>query len=90
MKWFTDPDRVKVQWRLIYLNLSAAVLNIIVTFTVWRWMSIATVFSAGFSLWVSYRLWAKIPQIKKEQEEKIMNILRGKYHGHTGGFGIDN
>lgn len=90
MKWFTDGDRVKVQWRIIYLNLAAVILNLAIGLWSWKAMSVANFFSAGFSLWVAYSLWKKIPQIKKEQQDRIMDILRGKYQNHTGGFGIDN
>lgn len=90
MTWFTDPDRVKVHWRIIALNLAAVFLNLAIGIWSWKAMSIANFISAAFSAWVAYSLWKKIPRIKKEQQERIMDILRGKYQNHTGGFGIDN
>ena len=79
MNWVTDPDRVKVQWRLIYLNLAAVVMNLLIGFITWRWMSLANLFSAGFSAWIAYGLWKKIPGIKAEQEKRIVDILSGKF-----------
>jgi len=79
MDWVTDPDRIKVQWRLIYLNLAAVVMNLLIGAWTLRWISLANLFSAGFSLWIAYGLWKKLPEIKKEQQERIMDILSGKY-----------
>ncbi len=77
MNWVTDPDRVKVQWRLIWLNLAAVIMNLAIGLVTWRAMSIANVFSAGFSAWVAWGLYKKIPGIKREQEQRIIDILRG-------------
>ena len=79
MNWVSDPDRVKVQWRLVYLNLSAAAMNLIIGIMIWKVMSIANLFSAGFSCWIAYGLWKKIPEIKAEQEKRLIDILSGKF-----------
>ena len=78
MDWLTDPDRVKVQRRLVYLNVAAAVGNFALALWLWRVTSIANVFSGGFSLWIAWTMWKKIPAIKAEQETKIMDYLRGR------------
>ena len=76
MNWVTDPDRVKVQWRLIYLNLSAVVMNLVIGAWTWRWISLANLFSAGFSLWIAYGLWRKLPEITREQQRRIIEYLK--------------
>ncbi len=53
MTWITDPDRIKVQWRLIALNLAAVSMNLLIGLWVWKWISLANLFSAGFSAWVA-------------------------------------
>ena len=77
MDWVTDPDRIKVQWRLIYLNLAAVFMNLLIGAMVFRWISLANLFSAGFSAWIAYGLWKKLPEIKKEQQERILDYLKG-------------
>ena len=77
MNWVTDPDRVKVQWRLIYLNLAAVVMNLLIGSMIFRWISLANFFSAGFSLWIAYGLWKKLPEIKREQQQRIVDYLKG-------------
>ena len=79
MNWVTDPDRVKVQWRIIYMNLAAVAANLLIGLWVWKWISLANLFSAGFSAWVAYGLWQKLPQIKREQEQRLMEILKGNF-----------
>lgn len=86
MNWVTDPDRIRVQWRLIFMNLAAVVMNLLIGIWVWKWISLANLFSAGFSAWVAWGLYTKLPAIKREQEQRIMNILRGQEHGLT----VDN
>ncbi len=77
MGLFDDPDRVKVQWRLIWLNLSAAAFNFWLVFWLWNFMSIANVISGAFSCWVAWKFWKKIPEIREEQQERIIDYLRG-------------
>ena len=78
MSWVDDPDRIRVQWRLIWLNLAAVVMNIVIGIWVWRWMTLANFASALFSAWITWGLYRRLPEIKQEQEEKIMRILRGQ------------
>ena len=82
MNWLTDPDRVKVQWRLVYLNLAAVALNAVIGIMTWKLMSIANLFSAAFSAWVAWTMYKKIPAIKAEQERRIVDILSGKIQPH--------
>lgn len=77
MTWVSDPDRVKVQWRLIALNLAAVVMNLVIAVVVFKWISLANVFSAGFSAWIAWGLYTKIPGIKQEQEQRILDYLKG-------------
>ncbi len=76
---FDDVDRIKVQWRLIWLNLSAVALNITIAIVTWKALSIANLFSAAFSAWVAWGLYTKIPKIKAEQEQRIVEILKGSF-----------
>ena len=77
MNWVTDPDRVKVQWRLIWLNLAAVIMNLVIGIWVWKAMTIANFFSAGFSAWIAYGLWKKLPEITQEQQKRILDYLKG-------------
>lgn len=79
MNWVTDPDRIKVQWRLIWMNAFAVFMNLAVGVVVWKWMSLANLFSAGFSAWVAYGLWKKLPEIKREQQQRVIDYLRKDY-----------
>ena len=75
--WFTDPDRVKVQWRLVYLNLSAVLMNLVIGLWTWKAMSVANFFSAAFSGWIAWKMYTKIPEIKSQQEKRILDYLKG-------------
>lgn len=86
MNWVTDPDRVKVQWRLIYLNLAAVIMNLGLAIWLWRWMSLANLISAAFSGYITYGLWKKLPEITAKQKQKIIDYMRGdtKFRYHDG------
>ena len=75
--WFTDPDRVKVQWRLVYLNLSAVLMNLVIGLWTWKAMSVANFLSAAFSGWIAWKMYTKIPEIKSQQEKRILDYLKG-------------
>ena len=73
---------VKMQWRIVWLNVAAACVNL--GFTAWnisngKWMFLANLISAGVSIWVARWSWQKIPEIKAREQRKIVDILSGKF-----------
>ena len=76
MMWLTDPDRVKVQWRLVWLNIAAVALNLAIGFGLWRTMSIANFVSAAFSGFVAWTLYKKIPEIRRREQARLIDILK--------------
>jgi hypothetical protein len=79
MNWISDPDRVKVQWRLVWLNVAAVVMNLVIAVVTWRVISIANLASAAFSAWIAWTMYRKIPEITRQQEQRIVDILKGSF-----------
>ena len=77
MTWLDNPDRLAVQRRLIAMNLCAVVMNLTIVFLTMRWMSLANVAAAAFSGGMAWRLYKRMPEIKREQEQRILTILKG-------------
>ena len=76
MNWLTDPDRVRVQWRLVWLNLAAVLLNLVIGIGLWRMTSIANFVSAIFSGFVAWTLYKKIPEIRRREQARLIDILK--------------
>lgn len=81
MLWFKDTGRLKLQKQLVCLNVFAATLN----FTVFamnilagKWHVMVNLVAGLISAYIAYRDYRKLPEIKQEQEVRILNILRGK------------
>ena len=77
---FSSPDRVRTQWQLAALNAAAALLNL--SIFVWNvsrgsWLALANLAAGVFSAYVAYTLYKKIPEVKRQQEQKILAILKG-------------
>ena len=77
MTWLDDPDRVRVQHRLVWMNIAAVIVNLAVAVITHQWMSLANIIAAAFSANVAWRLYRKIPEITREQEQRILAILKG-------------
>lgn len=76
--WLLDPDRVKVYWRLVWINVGAAVINTVIGLVFFKWISIANFLAAAFSGYQAYRRWQDIPRVRREQEQRIIELLRGR------------
>lgn len=84
--FFDFRQPVKMQWQIVWLNVSAAVLNL--SLVAWhisngKWMFIANLISGIFSAWVAWRCWRKIPEITQREQDRILDILKGKYDRDT-------
>ena len=79
MKFFT-ADRVKMQKRLIALNLSCFAVNLLVValnFSTANMWWIVNVTAGLANLHMAYKDYLRLPVIKAEQEQAIMDYLRG-------------
>ena len=77
MTWLDNPDRLIVQRRLIVMNLCAVVMNLSIAALTMRWMSLANIAAAAFSGLMAWKLYKRMPEIKREQEQRILTILKG-------------
>lgn len=77
MTWLDNPDRLVVQRRLIAMNLCAVIMNLTIVFLTMRWMALANIAAAAFSGWMAWKLYKRMPEIKREQEQRILTILKG-------------
>ena len=82
MNWLNDSDRVKVLKYVIALNLFAALINLAIfgwnVYTL-NWLGILNLVCFFFSANQAYKSFKLLPVVKKEQEEKILDILKGRY-----------
>lgn len=72
---------VRMQWQLIALNAAAALLNLgMFTWNLMggRWIAAAGLFAGLFSLYITWRLWRKLPEIVAQEQQRIVDILKGK------------
>lgn len=74
----TNPDRVRVQRQIVILNAAAAIVNCMVGIWIMSWMSLANFAAAAFSAYWTWKSWQRIPEVKREQEQRIIRILKGR------------
>ena len=82
MNWFDDPDRLKVLKRVMALNVFAALVNLgVFVWNVYQvnWIGLFNLGACLFSAHQAYKSYKMLPTVKREQEERILNILKGKY-----------
>lgn len=72
------PDRVRAQWSSIRVNGLAALVNWSLAAWNHNWLSLLNLAAAVFSTVVAYRLWRRLPEIKRRQEQRILEILKGQ------------
>lgn len=82
MNWLDDPDRIKVSKQIIALNAFAAIVNL--ALFVWNlytlnWIGILNLGCFFFSSYQVHKIYKQLPEIRRNQEQKILNILKGKY-----------
>ena len=77
---FTRP--IRVQKQIIFLNAVAALVNLALAtnnFAQGRWIGIANLAAGAFSVWVTWGCWKKLPEIVAKEQQKIVDILSGKF-----------
>lgn len=77
---FTRP--IRMQKQIIALNAAAALLNLTLAvnnFAQGRWMGIANLVAMIFSISVTWSCWKKLPEIVAKEQQKIIDILSGKF-----------
>jgi hypothetical protein len=75
-------DRMKMQWFLVAVNVFAALLNVTLAvgnLVTGHWVGLANLIAAAFSAWVAWGLYVKIPEIRADEQLKIIRILRGHF-----------
>ncbi len=82
MSFLDDPDRVKVFKKIILINAFATLINLgIFAYNAPRgnWLCVLNLACALFSAVQTYRCYKQLPEIKRAQEQRILDILTGKY-----------
>lgn len=82
MNFLNDPDRVKVLKFIIAINFSAGLLNLSIVawhFSNGVWLGVINLCAAIFSFYMAHKCFKRYPETKRNQEERILKILKGKY-----------
>ena len=71
-----------MQKQIIALNAAAALVNLALAtnyFAQGRWLGIANLAAGAFSAWFTWVNIKKLPEIVAKEQQKILDILSGKF-----------
>ena len=77
MNWLLDPDRVRAYQRIIAINIAAAAVNLAIGFWTWGWLTAINWAAAAFSARMALQMYRRLPEIRREQEQRLLTLLRG-------------